>query len=324
MSYMTVILLIVGIILVMAGSNYLVDGSSAIARRNGISEFVIGLTIVGIGTSMPEMVVSVLSSIRGSADMSIGNIIGSNIFNTCMILGITALILPIRITETNISRDIPLNILVTVLLIIMGLNSTLLHQGQSDVISRLDGIFMLTCFAIYMYYCLKNKDTDASEADSDENLGKQPSTALSIVMIAGGLAALIFGGRLFVDNAQIIAKHLGWSDKFIAITILAGGTSLPELATCVVAAAKKKGQMALGNIIGSNISNILLILGSASVIRPLVLEKINPIDFVVMLISALLLATSYFTFSKKQIGRLDALQLLLVEGAYLFYLISNL
>lgn len=321
MSFYTILLLILGVVLVVAGSNYLVDGASDIARRSGLSEFVIGLTIVGIGTSTPEMVVSFLSSWRGNADMSVGNIVGSNIFNTYLILGITAVILPMAITAENIRRDIPLNILAATLLVCLGMNKFLFGIGENEL-SRLDGAIMLVCFALYLYSCFRYGASHPSEPE--EEIKHYKSVAVPIVMVIGGLAALIFGGRMFVDNATVLARHFGWSDKFIAITILAGGTSLPELATCVVAAFKKKGQLALGNIIGSNISNILLILGGSALIHPLRLSGINPVDMGFVLLSTLFLLAAYFTFDKHKLDRTEGIALLALEGVYAYLLISAL
>ena len=253
-----ILILAAGLLLILFGANYLVDGASSIAKRFGLSEFIIGVTIVGIGTSAPEMVVSFLSAIQGKADMAIGNIVGSNIFNTAMILGVTALISPLVITRSNIRKDIPLNIGVTVLLIILGLNHTIFGLG-SDQLSRIDGLILLGIFVWYLWSSFRS---DSQEADEESPI-RQYSIAVSVLMIAGGLAGLVFGGRLFVNSATEIARLFGVSDKFIAITVMAAGTSMPELATCVVAAFKGRGQLALGNVLGSNISNILLILGGS-------------------------------------------------------------
>ena len=258
-----ILILIGGLTLILLGANWLVDGSSSIAKKFGISEFVIGLTIVGIGTSSPEMVVSFMSSFQGKADMAIGNIVGSNIFNTLMILGVTALIAPLAITKSNLKRDIPLNIIVTILLIVLGMNHTLFGKGN-DQICRIDGAILLLIFAVYLWTSFKSDQGD----DSGEGI-KEYKPIVSILLIASGLAGLIFGGRFFVNSATELAKMFGVSDKFIAITVMAAGTSMPELATCVVAALKGRGQLALGNVLGSNISNILLILGGAAMISPL-------------------------------------------------------
>ena len=306
-----ILLLIVGLALVVFGADYLVDGASSIARRFGLSEFVIGLTIVGMGTSAPEMVVSFIGAIQGNAAISLGNVVGSNIFNTLLILGTTALILPIGITRENRRKDIPINVLVTVLFIGM----------LSSGLSRWEGAVLLAFFAWYMWDSFRN-GTQAEEQPAD---GSTPRKVwLSVMMIVGGLSALVFGGRLFVNSATHIAHALGVSDKFIAITILAGGTSLPELATCVAAAIKKKGQLALGNIIGSNIFNVLLILGGSALIHPLTATGISYVDMGALLASALALVAACFIGKKNQLDRLDASLFLLIFAAYMTYLIINL
>lgn len=313
-------ILIAGLLLILLGANYLVDGSSSIARRFGLSEFVIGLTIVGIGTSTPEMVVSFLSAFQGKADMAIGNIVGSNIFNTMLILGVTALIAPLTITRSNLKRDIPLNIGVTVLLILLGMSGTIFRTG-TDMLSRVDGIILLAVFAWYMWTSFRNDSADSSE-ESEES--KTYSIGISALMIAGGLAALVFGGRLFVNAATEIAKGFGVSDKFIAVTVLAAGTSMPELATSAVAAFKGKGQLALGNILGSNISNILLILGGSALIHPLSFTGMTAVDLGAVLAGALFILASAYTFKKKKLDRVEGSILVLMEVAYMWYLIANL
>jgi len=314
-----IIILLAGLLLILFGANYLVDGSSSIAKKFGISEFVIGLTIVGIGTSTPEMVVSFLSSFQGKADMAIGNIVGSNIFNTMLILGVTALISPLVITRSNLKKDIPLNIGVTLLLILLGMNYTLFGVG-SDQLSRIDGLILLAIFAWYLWSSFKS-DPETDE-DGEEIIVR--STGISAMMIVGGLAALIFGGRLFVNSATAIARIFGVSDKFIAITVMAAGTSMPELATCVVAALKGRGQLALGNILGSNISNILLILGGAALINPLSFGGMTTVDLCAVLISSIFILLSAYLFKKRQLDRVEGCVLILMEAAYMWYLISNL
>ena len=313
-------ILIAGLLLILLGANYLVDGSSSIARRFGLSEFVIGLTIVGIGTSTPEMVVSFLSAFQGKADMAIGNIVGSNIFNTMLILGVTALIAPLTITRSNLKRDIPLNIGVTVLLILLGMSGTIFRTG-SDMLSRVDGLILLAVFAWYMWTSFRKDSADSSE-ESEES--KTYSIGISVLMIAGGLAALVFGGRLFVNAATEIAKGFGVSDKFIAVTVLAAGTSMPELATSAVAAFKGKGQLALGNILGSNISNILLILGGSALIHPLSFTGMTVVDLGAVLAGSLFILASAYIFKKKKLDRVEGSILVLMEVAYMWYLIANL
>ncbi len=316
--FLQILILIAGLLLILFGANYLVDGSSSIAKKFGLSEFIIGLTIVGIGTSTPEMVVSFLSSFQGKADMAIGNIVGSNIFNTMLILGVTALISPLMITKSNLRKDIPLNIIVTVLLIVLGMNQTLFGFGENQL-SRLDGAILLAVFAWYIWSSFKS-----DSADEEDSQTKEYSVLISIFLILGGLAGLIIGGKLFVNSATELAKMFGVSDKFIAITVMAAGTSMPELATCVVAALKGRGQLALGNVLGSNISNILLILGGAALINPLSFSGMTAFDLGAVLVCAIFILASAYMFKKKQLDRFEGTILILMEVAYMWYLIANL
>lgn len=315
-----IFILLAGLLLILFGANWLVDGSSSIAKRFGISEFVIGLTIVGIGTSTPEMVVSFMSSFQGKADMAIGNIVGSNIFNTLMILGVTALISPLAITKSNLKRDIPLNIIVTVMLILLGMNLTIFGKGQ-DQLCRIDGAILLALFAGYLWTSFKSDQGDSEEGG--EGI-KEYKNGVSVLMIIAGLAGLIVGGRLFVNSATELAKMFGVSDKFIAITIMAAGTSMPELATCIVAALKGRGQLALGNVLGSNIANILLILGGAALINPLSFAGMTYVDLGIILIGALVILASAFMFKKKELDRYEGAIFVLMEIGYMWYLIANL
>ncbi len=314
-----IFILIAGLLLILFGANYLVDGSSSIAKKFGLSEFIIGLTIVGIGTSTPEMVVSFMSSLQGKADMAIGNIVGSNIFNTMIILGITALITPLVITRSNLRKDIPLNIIVTVLLILLGMNQTIFGLGENQL-CRIDGAILLGVFAWYLWSSFKSDSADEDE----ESQIKEYSGLMSVVLIIGGLAGLIAGGKLFVNSATELAKMFGVSDKLIAITVMAAGTSMPELATCVVAALKGRGQLALGNILGSNISNILLILGGAALINPLSFSGMTAVDLGAVLICAIFILFSAYAFKKKALDRVEGIILLLMEAGYMWYLIANL
>lgn len=314
------LILVVGLALIVFGADWLVDGASGIARKAGISEFVIGLTIVGFGTSCPELVVSLTGAIAGKSDISAGNVIGSNIFNTLLILGLTAVISPIAITHENKRRDIPMTIAVTLLFILCGMSVSLFGLGEYDGISRIEGALFLILFAIYIYRCFKT----GSAPGTNETEEKQLRLGVAFALVAAGLAGLIVGGKLFVNSATEIARMAGVSDKFIAVTILAGGTSLPELATCVVAAAKKKGQLALGNILGSNVFNILLVLGCSAAVHPLHFGHINLVDAGVLMLSAILVFTSAYTGKKNMIDRLDGSIMLLCEAAYMTWLIINL
>lgn len=315
-----ILILVGGLALILFGANWLVDGSSSIAKKFGLSEFVIGLTIVGIGTSTPEMVVSFMSAFQGKADMAIGNIVGSNIFNVLMILGVTALVSPLAITKTNLRRDIPLNILVTVLLIVLGMNFTIFGKGN-DLLCRIDGFILLAIFAWYLWKSFKSDNGDNRE--EGEGI-KTYKTLTSVILIIAGLAGLVIGGRLFVNSATLLAKMFGVSDKFIAITIMAAGTSMPELATCVVAALKGRGQLALGNVLGSNISNILLILGGAAVISPLSFGSMTYVDLGVVLVAAVLIFLSAYCFKKKELDRIEASIFIILEICYMWYLIAHL
>ena len=312
-----ILLFLVGLTLIVVGADLLVDGASSVARRFGISEFVIGLTIVGMGTSAPEMVVSFLGALKGNADIAVGNVIGSNIFNTLLVLGLTAVIMPIPITRDNRRRDIPVNFGVTALLALFGM---VICGGNGRELSRWEGAVLLALFIGYMVSSFKYDDGSAGGAAPEKRI----RPLLAVLMIAGGLAALIGGGELFVDSATAIARRLGISDKFIAITILAGGTSMPELATCVVAAAKKKGQLALGNILGSNVFNILLILGGSALIHPLSFASMNAVDMGVLLLSAVLVFTGTFLFRRDSLDRGDGILLLLCEAAYFTWLCIRL
>ena len=302
-----ILLLLTGLALIIFGADFLVDGSSAIARKAGISEFVIGLTIVGFGTSCPELVVSLTGALQGNADISVGNVVGSNIFNTLLILGLTAVIAPVAVTRSNSRRDIPITLLVTFLFVTFALT------GYK--ISFFEGVAFLLVFAGYMVYCFKS-DQGASEAVDE----KVRSLWLAILLVLGGLAGLIFGGQLFVNNATAIARAVGVSDKFIAITLLAGGTSFPELATCIVAAAKKKDQLALGNILGSNVFNILLILGTSSLFLPISTFALNWVDLGVLVGSAVMVWLWAYTGHRDRIDRWEAVLMLLTFIGYYLWL----
>ena len=320
--FQQILILLGGLILILLGANWLVDGSSSIAKKAGVSEFVIGLTIVGIGTSMPELVVSCTGAFQGNADIAIGNIIGSNIFNAMLILGITALICPLIITKTNRRVDMPLNLLVTLFLVGMGLKKTIFGVGE-DTLTRIDGAIMLVVFAIYLYFSFRNGKTEGDEEEESEV--KLYKTPVAIVMVLCGLGALVLGGQYFVNASVELAHIFNVPDKFIAITILAGGTSLPELATCVVAAAKKRSQLALGNIIGSNISNILLILGAASLICPLSFANITVVDIAAVIASALFLVVCGLCFRKRaKLGIPEGIVMLLMYATYMFFLVRSI
>lgn len=312
-----VLLLIAGLALVVLGADALVDGASGLARKAGISEFVIGLTIVGFGTSCPELVVSVTGALNGNADISVGNVIGSNIFNTLLILGLTASIMPVAITGKNKKLDIPIMVATTVVLVLLGL------AGE---ISLFSGVALLVLFVAYIVVCFKTDSRQEENSQEENSLFARigSGTVGAVVLILAGLVALVAGGRIFVDSACTLARAMGVSDKFIAITILAAGTSLPELATSVVAAVKRKGQLALGNILGSNVFNILLILGTSALITPLSLAGMDIVDMAVLLLSAVLLPIFAYTGKKNRLDRAEGLVMLAVFIGYYIYLMTKI
>ena len=313
---MSYLLLIVSMGLLVVGANWLVDGASNIARRFHLSEYIIGATIVGMGTSMPEFVVSSISSFEGRSDIAIGNVVGSNIFNVFLILGITAQLMPIRYTRSNLRRDIPLNVVASLIVIVL-CYMPMLWGGHDYQLGRFDGIILLILFAAYMIYSLKSDRKAAPSEEPQTGHAPQRPVWLSILGIVGGLAGLIIGGDLFVEHASRIARQWGISEAFIGLTIVAAGTSLPELASSVIAAAKHKGQMALGNIVGSNLFNLLLILGFSATIHPLQPGDISLVDWGIMLFSSICLWIAAKSFQKGEIDRKDGF---LFVGIYLLYM----
>lgn len=317
---MDILLLIVGLGLILAGANFLTDGSAALAQRFRVPEFIIGLTVVAVGTSTPELVVSVLSAIGGQSDVAIGNVVGSNIFNVFVILGVCALIRPVPLTAGNIRRDIPFGVLVSLLLLALAQDS-LLCKGAADRIGRLDGAAMLALYILLMWYTIRK--TKRPEATAPTEGSKAPMAAwLTAVMIVGGLAGLVFGGEMFLRSATSIARSLGVSESVIAITLVAGGTSLPELASSLVSLFKGKAEMALGNVIGSNIANILLILGLSATIHPLSMGGITVWDLLMVLLSSVVVFLAAFTFKRKAIDRWEGALFVAIYAVYIWYLIK--
>ena len=313
MSYLILIISLVGIVF---GAEFLVAGSVSVARRYKVSDFVIGAAIVGIGTSMPELVVSFFGALKGNADVAIGNVVGSNIFNVLGILGLTAICFPIAIDRKNMTFEIPFCIGVSVILTLLALN---FFNGTPATIGRVDGIILLLLFVGYMWYSFaRDKQNTTDEAPVET---KEPILALwvALLKIVGGLALLITSCDFFVDNAIVIAKSWGVSDAIISLTLIACGTSLPELAASVAAACKKNTQLALGNIVGSNIFNILLILGLSSQVMPLVSADITLVDYAVMIAAAAF--PLLFGFRGK-IGRVGGAVMLLCFVLYTWYLIA--
>ena len=317
---MNVILLIVGLVLILVGANYLTDGSAALARRFNISEFIVGLTIVAIGTSTPELVVSVISALHGSGEMAIGNVTGSNLFNGLLILGISTLIRPVPLTSDNIKKDIPLGILASIVLLVVCCD-VLLGSDLRNNIGRDEGIILLLLFVIFISYTIFSAKAPEVEEAAEEQ--KPMPIWLMLIMIVGGLAALVFGGNLFQTSAVEVARALGVSESMIAITLLAGGTSLPELAASAVSAVKGKAEMAMGNVLGSNISNIFLVLGASATITPLSLGGITMVDLLTVLGASILLWITAFSFKRNKIDRPEAVILIVAYIAYIWYMVTH-
>lgn len=320
--WIDILWIVAGLVLILVGSDWLVDGASGVARKYGISEFIIGMTIVGIGTSMPELVSSLISAIQGHGDMALGNVTGSNICNILLILGVTALISPIKYTRSNIRKDIPFAILVSLFLIVMLYNCFgLFGEMGTPGISRVDALYLLLIFAVFMIDSFKTAKNGAEEEDASV---KPMPMGKAIIYVLLGLAGLIFGGQVFVDHTVSIAERFHVSEAFISITLMAVGTSLPELATCVVAAMKGKNQLALGNVIGSNIFNIALIIGTSAAISPFEIQSISTVDMGMVIVVVVLLWLAAFTFKKKKLDRVEGVIFLLAYIAYITYLSMNM
>lgn len=313
MEYIILIASLAGIVF---GADFLVAGAVSLARRYKVSDFVIGAAIVGVGTSMPELVVSFIGALNGNADVAIGNVVGSNIFNVLGILGLTAVFFPVAIDRKNMKFEIPLCIGVSILLTILVFN---FFNGSPAVISRPDGLLLLAVFAGFLWYSFYRDRKDAAPSDNSASEDIIPLW-LAVVKVAGGLALLITSCEIFVDNAVTIAKSFGVNDAFISLTLIACGTSLPELAASVAAAFKKNTQMALGNIVGSNIFNISLILGVSSQVMPLTSSGITLVDYIVMICAAIL---PMIFGIKGRIGRAGGFLMVVLFVAYTWYLITN-
>lgn len=313
---MEYVILIISLLAIVFGADRFVGASATIARRLKISDFVIGAVVVGFGTSFPELLVSLKGAISGNADVAIGNVVGSNILNVLGILGVTALLFPIATTRENIRRDAPFCVGVSVLLVLLAFD--FFTKGET-LISRIDGIVLLAVFAFFLWITLRKGSQDPSD-DTQVKLFNEKPLWYSITVAIVGLSVLIIGCHFFVEKAVVIARNFGVSDAYISITLIACGTSLPELAASITAAFKKNTQIALGNVIGSNILNILFILGTSSLVRPLHSPDIVLTDYLVMTGAALLLMI--FATTKVRISRFEGLLMLAAYVAYNIWLFS--
>lgn len=300
------------------GADRMTSGAGALARRMNIPEIVIGLTIVAAGTSAPELFVSVVSALHGTPDMALGNVVGSNIFNTLLIVGCSAMVAPMAIAKTTVRRDLPVTLFASLLIIALCMDGFTSLSLSGKTLSRIDGIILLAVFAGYMAYTFKtSKNVEADAADA----APQP-VFKSVLYVLIGLAGLIMGSNAFVNSASAFAQSLGVSDAVIGLTVVAGGTSLPELATSVVAARKGQSAMAIGNVLGSNVFNILMILGVTSVIMPMHIQGITLVDILMMGFSVVPLWL--FSYTKYKVERWEGAVLALMFVAYMAWLLCNL
>ena len=311
---LSILSFIAGIVLVLLGADWLTKGASALARRFNISELVIGLTIVALGTSLPELVISTGAAIKGSSGIALGNVVGSNIFNGMLILGVAALIAPIRFNARMLSREIPFNLLASVVLVLLS-GSMLVGGAPGEYITRYGGLLLFCFLAVFIRY------TFSIPADGEEEKVAPLSVGKVVLFIVAGLVALIFGGNIFVDGASDVARALGLSEAVIGITIVSAGSSLPELAVSVNAARKGSVGIALGNVLGSNILNIFFILGTAATITPIALDGFSCIDFYVLMASSLLIYLVSRFGGKAVITRFEGFLLVAGYVAYTTYLI---
>lgn len=316
---LNIVYIIIGVALVLWGADRLTEGAAALARRMNVPEIVIGLTIVAAGTSAPELFVSLVSALNGTPDLAIGNVVGSNTMNTLLIVGVTALVAPMTISRSTVKKDIPFSVIASVLLIALCLDSFASLSISGNTISHIDGLLMLAGFAAFMVYTLRVAKSGTSEPAAQTQKTVSPWLSAAFVLI--GLACLVLGSNLFVNSASAVAYLLGVSESVVGLTIVAGGTSLPELATSVVAARKGQSAIAIGNVIGSNVFNILMILGLTATVCPMQIQGITLIDLALMLLSVLLLWL--FSFTKLTVERWEGALLTVIYAAYLGWLLYN-
>ena len=310
------ILIVIGFTALIFGANWLVDGSSSLAKKNNISDLVIGLTIVAFGTSAPELVVNSLASFNGFSDIVLGNIIGSNNFNLFLILGIAGLIYPITVQSSTAWKEIPISLMTALLLFVLANNFFI---GKNPEISRIDGIILLSCFVFFLYYVFKQLKSEKIEVITETH--KSNLKIWTLILL--GLIGLVIGAKLVVDNSIDVATQLGISQKIIGLTIIAAGTSLPELVTSVVAAFKKNSDIAIGNVIGSNIFNILLILSISALINPISFNQNFNQDIFILIGGTAFLILAMFTGKRKKLDRWEAFLLLSFYLIYTVYLVSK-
>lgn len=316
MLILSILQLVIGFVLLVKGADYFVDGSSSLAKRFRIPSVVIGLTIVAFGTSAPELATSLSAAMKGSNDIAVGNVVGSNIFNTLIVLGASAAITPIAVSRGVIERDFPLSIFAAVLLAVLSLDTVLFGKEQMEI-GRFDGLILLVCFAAFLYLTVRQGLKGRAE-NEEEEIEALPLWK-SLLFIALGLGAIVLGAAWAVDGAKAIAKVAGMSDALIGLTIVAFGTSLPELVTSVVAARKGESDIAVGNVVGSNIFNIFLILGASGTILPMTMDDSYVFDMIVL---SLVMILSYIPIARtKKVSRSFGIIMIVAYVAYTAYLI---
>jgi cation:H+ antiporter len=315
---LTLILFAIGFVFLIKGADFLVDGAVSVARSLNISDLVVGLTVVAFGTSTPELFVNIIASFRGNSDIAIGNVLGSNIANVFLILGISSVIFPLTVTKGTVWKEIPFSLLAGIVLLFTA-NDQILDSAGASVLTRIDGLIFLCFFTIFIYYTF----SIAARVEGMEQHvpAKQHSWLRSLLYIIAGLAGLTIGGKWIVDGAVVLAAKLGMSESLIGLTIVAVGTSLPELATSAVAAYKKNAEIAVGNVVGSNIFNIFFVLGISAFIKPLPFQTKNNVDLAAVIFSSLMLFFFMFTGKKRSLDRWEGIILLILYGGYIAFLL---
>jgi cation:H+ antiporter len=314
------VLFILGFIFLIKGADLLVDGASAIAKRFNVSNLVIGLTVVAFGTSTPELFVNLVASAKGNTDIAIGNVLGSNTCNVLLILGISAVIYPLSVSKGTVWKEIPFSLLAVIVLGLMA-NDRAIDGAGSSMLTRIDGLVLLAFFTIFLYYSFSI--AKAIEGMEEHVPVKTTGFSKSILLVMTGLIGLTLGGKWIVDGAVTLAKSFGMSESLVGLTIVAVGTSLPELATSAMAAYKKNVEIAVGNVVGSNIFNLFFVLGISATIKPLPFQAKSNLDIGVVILSGLLLFLSMFTGQKRLLDRWEGIVLLFLYGGYIAYLIIN-
>ena len=316
----TYVLFAIGFVFLIKGADFLVDGAASIARSLKVSDLVIGLTVVAFGTSTPELFVNLIASFKGNADIAIGNVLGSNIANILLILGVSSILYPLAVTKGTVWKEIPFSALAAIVLLFMA-NDQFLDRAGASALTRIDGLTFLCFFTIFIYYTFSI--AERIEGVEEHITPRQYGRLRAVLYIIAGLAGLTVGGKWIVDGAIALATRFGMSESLIGLTIVAVGTSLPELATSAVAAYKKNADIAVGNVVGSNIFNIFFVLGISAVIKPLPFQAKNNVDLFMVILSSLMLFFFMFTGKKRSLDRWEGIVCMALYFGYIAFLIVN-